>query len=61
MIILQVLVVETCVDICRGMLYLKHRNTIHGDLKSSNILLNGSSHERKRFVAKVADFGEPKV
>jgi len=51
------LVVETCVDICRGMQYLKNRNVIHGDLKSSNILLNGSMHEEKGFIAKVADFG----
>lgn len=50
---------ETCVDICRGMQYLKTRNVIHGDLKSSNILLNGSTLESKRFIAKVADFGQP--
>eukprot|EP00210_Caulerpa_lentillifera_P007287 g6966.t1 len=53
----MVLVVETCVDICRGMIYLNNRNIIHGDLKSSNILINGSFSEEKGFIAKVADFG----
>ncbi|GMH44611.1 hypothetical protein BSKO_12563 [Bryopsis sp. KO-2023] len=53
----MMMVVDTCLDICRGMTYLKNRNIIHGDLKTSNVLLSGSLHEYKRFSAKVADFG----
>lgn len=53
----MLMVVDTCLDICRGMTYLKNRNIIHGDLKTSNVLLSGSLHEYKGFSAKVADFG----
>lgn len=55
---MQLAAVETCLDIVRGMAYLQNRNIIHGDLKSSNVLLTGSLHEPKGFTAKVADFGE---
>ncbi|CAM9992093.1 unnamed protein product [Scytosiphon promiscuus] len=38
-------------DICTGMSFLHSKNTIHGDLKSANVLLDGDGR------AKIADFG----
>ncbi|CAN0245699.1 unnamed protein product, partial [Scytosiphon promiscuus] len=38
-------------DICAGMAFLHSKNTIHGDLKSANVLLDGDGR------AKIADFG----
>ncbi|CAM9803329.1 unnamed protein product [Ectocarpus fasciculatus] len=38
-------------DICAGMAFLHSKNTIHGDLKSSNVLLDGDGR------AKIGDFG----
>lgn len=38
-------------DICRGMIYLHHNLGPHGNLKSSNCLVNS------RFLLKITDFG----
>ncbi|CAN0504915.1 unnamed protein product, partial [Ectocarpus sp. 12 AP-2014] len=38
-------------DICTGMVFLHSKNTVHGDLKSANVLLDGDGK------AKIADFG----
>eukprot|EP00752_Nemacystus_decipiens_P018469 g16559.t1 len=38
-------------DICAGMAFLHSKDTIHGDLKSANVLLDGSGR------AKIGDFG----
>ena len=38
-------------DICAGMDFLHSKNIIHGDLKSANVILDGSGR------AKIADFG----
>ena len=38
-------------DICAGMDFLHSKNTIHGDLKSANVILDGSGR------AKISDFG----
>ncbi|CAM9445750.1 unnamed protein product [Ectocarpus fasciculatus] len=38
-------------DICAGMAFLHRKDTVHGDLKSANVLLDGSGR------AKIGDFG----
>eukprot|EP00903_Cladosiphon_okamuranus_P022853 g21045.t1 len=38
-------------DICAGMAFLHSKDTVHGDLKSANVLLDGDSR------AKIGDFG----
>ncbi|CAM9729911.1 unnamed protein product, partial [Ectocarpus fasciculatus] len=38
-------------DICTGMAFLHSKSTVHGDLKSANVLLDGDGR------AKIADFG----
>ncbi|CAM9226240.1 unnamed protein product [Ectocarpus sp. 12 AP-2014] len=38
-------------DICAGMAFLHSKDTVHGDLKSANVLLNGDGR------AKIGDFG----
>ena len=32
---------EIIEDVCAGMAFLHHKNAVHGDLKSTNILLDG--------------------
>ncbi|CAM9406355.1 unnamed protein product [Ascophyllum nodosum] len=41
-------------DICFGMAFLHSRGAIHGDVKSANVLFDGSG------TAKIADFGTAK-
>lgn len=42
-------------DICRGMIYLHNNHGQHGNLKSSNCLVDS------RFVLKITDFGLPSL
>eukprot|EP00798_Chlamydomonas_sp_ICE-L_P027069 gene27068-2302_t len=51
----------TAVDVANGMKHLHHQSVLHGDLKVSNVLLKSCGDKlngRKKFIAKVADFGQ---
>ena len=49
-------VLETAVEIARGMAYLHSRDVLHADLSSNNVLLVSADNYRG-FTAKVTDFG----
>ncbi|CAN0388114.1 unnamed protein product, partial [Ascophyllum nodosum] len=38
-------------DVCAGIVFLHSKSTVHGDLKSPNVLFDGAGR------AKIADFG----
>lgn len=48
---------ESLYQIARGLAYLHCQNVIHGDLKSSNVLVTGKTPEEYRFI--LTDFGQP--
>ncbi|KAG2453166.1 hypothetical protein HYH02_002490 [Chlamydomonas schloesseri] len=50
-------VLDTAIDIARAVAHLHREGIVHADLKSRNVLLKGSTHDPRGFVAKVADFG----
>ena len=58
---LQDIILETAMDIARGMEYLHQESITHGDLKGSNVLLQTAGGHANQFVAKVADFGLSRV
>lgn len=51
-------IIQSCMDIARGMKYLHDNNVVHGDLKCDNVLLQRAAATQRGFLAKVADFGE---
>ena len=50
-------ILQIALDIARGMEHLHTRRIIHGDLKSTNVLLKHHRSAASGFVAKVADLG----
>ena len=46
---------EGLYQIARGLAYLHSQNVMHGDLKSSNVLVTGKTPEEYRFI--LTDFG----
>lgn len=49
-------VLETALEVARGMQYLHSHDVLHGDLSSNNVLLVSADNPRG-FEAKVTDFG----
>lgn len=37
-------------DVCAGMAFLHSRDTVHGDLKSANVLLDGAGRAKVKFL-----------
>ena len=54
-------VLDTALDIARGMEYLHTFSILHGDLSSNNVLLASSDTDGRGFDAKVTDFGLSRV
>ena len=50
-------IMDTAIDVSRAVSHLHSHQVIHGDLKSSNILLKRSATDPRGFIAKVSDFG----
>jgi serine/threonine protein kinase len=46
---------KLCLDVAHGLLELHKSGLVHGDLKSENVLIFGSSQDQ--YVAKLSDFG----
>lgn len=51
------MILEVALEVAYGMQHLHELGIIHGDLKAKNVLLFGSSSSRKKFIAKISDFG----
>ena len=51
------IILETALDISKGMEYLHAHNVLHADLSANNVLILSSESYSKGFVAKVTDFG----
>jgi hypothetical protein len=54
-------VLETALDVARGMEYLHQFSILHSDLSSNNILLSSSKKDGRGFIAKVTDFGLSRI
>lgn len=54
-------VYSTLKDIADGMAHVHDQGLIHCDLNGRNVLLSSSASDRRKFVAKVADFGLARV
>ena len=46
-------VLDTAIDIARAVAHLHREGIVHADLKPRNVLLKGSTHDPRGFVAKV--------
>eukprot|EP00877_Chromochloris_zofingiensis_P004213 jgi/Chrzof1/13793/Cz08g12190.t1 len=52
---------KALLDIISGLDYLHSRGVVHGDLKSGNVLLKGTSSDSRGFICKLGDFGLSRV
>lgn len=50
-------VLDTAVDMARGMAHMHKHNIVHADVKARNVLLLRSAREPKGVIAKMSDFG----
>jgi serine/threonine protein kinase len=53
--------IETLKEVVSALIFLHEHNILHGDLKAANVLLASSDEDRRRWIAKVADFGLARV
>jgi serine/threonine protein kinase len=57
----QIGIYKALLDIASGLDYLHAMGVVHGDLKTANVLLKGSTRDVRGFVCKLADFGLSRV
>ncbi|NXT54616.1 ROS1 kinase, partial [Pluvianellus socialis] len=48
---------DICLDICKGCVYLEKMHFIHRDLAARNCLVSGKEYESSSRVVKIGDFG----
>ena len=48
-------------QLATGLMYLKHKNVLHGDLKAQNILVCYPVSREENPVLKIADFGNSRI
>ncbi|GAX73029.1 hypothetical protein CEUSTIGMA_g481.t1 [Chlamydomonas eustigma] len=48
---------ETAIDVARGMIHLHKLNIVHADIKARNVLMMRSPKEHRGVISKVSDFG----
>ncbi|KAG0553699.1 hypothetical protein KC19_12G032300 [Ceratodon purpureus] len=55
--------IDILLQVAKAMVHMHEKSVIHGDLKSSNILISKflTSENRSHYLAKVADFGSAQV
>jgi serine/threonine protein kinase len=56
---MQRALLRTAQEVAKGMDYIHSFGIIHGDLKPGNVLLKTHRIDRRGYIAKVSDFGEP--
>jgi len=57
-------VLSTAKEVCAAVAYLHSNGVVHGDLKSTNVLLKSAAvtrHDARGFCARVSDFGLSQV
>lgn len=57
----QVGIYKALLDTASGLDYLHSIGVVHGDLKTANVLLKGSTRDARGVTCKITDFGLSKV
>jgi serine/threonine protein kinase len=57
----QVGIYKALLDTASGLDYLHSIGIVHGDLKTANVLLKGSTKDPRGFMCKITDFGLSRV
>ena len=57
----QVGIYKALLDTASGLDYLHSIGVVHGDLKTANVLLKGSTRDVRGFACKISDFGLSRV
>jgi serine/threonine protein kinase len=57
----QVGIYKALLDTASGLDYLHSIGVVHGDLKTANVLLKGSTRDARGMTCKITDFGLSRV
>jgi serine/threonine protein kinase len=58
---MQVGIYKALLDTASGLDHLHSIGVVHGDLKTANVLLKGSTRDARGVTCKITDFGLSKV